>query len=251
MLTGLNNRYNKIRFNKPLPNMVLWFDAADISSFIFSIGNSISQWSDKSGNANHAQQATGANQPTVAVGLNGKNVVSFNGSTMSMKCINNTTFGIFEYYVVCKSSTNSMIFSRSNAGAFVEDYDWLSFKTPGNGTIALGRGSQAGLTTELWSGVINISDYLNKPVIMNATYEGFERAHMYINDSGKQPDQADNTVHQISAAPKTYDFNIGVGLSTQRFTGYIAEIIIYPVNHNPAEKRGMFLYLANKWGIGI
>jgi hypothetical protein len=251
MISGLNQKYRPIRFNKPLPGMVLWFDADDYSSFVFSTGTNISQWSDKSGNFNHAQQATGANQPSVSTSLHGKNVVNFNGSTSSMKCINNTSYGIYEYYVVVKSATNNYIFSRSNAGAFVQDYDWLSFRTPGNATIAVGRGSLAGSSTEQWTGVTNISNYLNIPVIMNARYNGFERAHMFINDTGKQPDVSDFSGGKVSSAPKSYDFNMGIGLGTSHFSGYIAEMIIYPVNHTDGEKRAMFQYLSNKWGIGI
>lgn len=42
---------------------VLWFDAADSSTITLN-GSTISQWSDKSGNNNHATQPTAAEQPT-------------------------------------------------------------------------------------------------------------------------------------------------------------------------------------------
>jgi len=59
----------------------LWFDAADAST-VTSGGGGISQWDDKSGNARHATQGTGGNQPDYVLGQqNGLNVIRFNGSS--------------------------------------------------------------------------------------------------------------------------------------------------------------------------
>lgn len=69
------------RWGKPfsplhLPGLKLWFDASDASTI--SVATGVSQWRDKSGQSNHALQATGAKQPTVAVeALNGKNTLAF------------------------------------------------------------------------------------------------------------------------------------------------------------------------------
>jgi hypothetical protein len=60
-------------------NLAFWFDASDRSTMSFATG--ISQWNDKSPNARHAIQATGANQPTISVrAINDKPAVAFNGS---------------------------------------------------------------------------------------------------------------------------------------------------------------------------
>lgn len=57
----------------------VWLDAADASTITLN-GSTVSQWSDKSGNARIATQATAANQPTyVTTGLNGKPALSFDG----------------------------------------------------------------------------------------------------------------------------------------------------------------------------
>ena len=45
-------------------NMALWLDASD-STTITHNSNAVTQWRDKSGNNNHANQATAANQPTL------------------------------------------------------------------------------------------------------------------------------------------------------------------------------------------
>lgn len=53
-------------------NCSLWLDASDTSTFT----QSVSQWTDKSGQGNHATQATAANQPAYS-----DNRVSFNGTS--------------------------------------------------------------------------------------------------------------------------------------------------------------------------
>ena len=62
-------------------DLALWLDAADSSTITLN-GSTVSQWSDKSNNARHATQGTAANQPTyTANGLNGKPVLTFDGSS--------------------------------------------------------------------------------------------------------------------------------------------------------------------------
>jgi hypothetical protein len=61
-------------------NTTLWLDAADTNKVTLN-GSAVSQWSDKSGNNRHATQSTGSLQPAyTTAGLNGLNVVTFDGS---------------------------------------------------------------------------------------------------------------------------------------------------------------------------
>lgn len=72
---------NKKRFTpRSIANLSLWLDAADTAT-ITQVAGAVSQWNDKSGNAYHATQATGANQPiTNTRTVNSKNVLDFDGS---------------------------------------------------------------------------------------------------------------------------------------------------------------------------
>ena len=57
----------------------LWLDAAD-SSTITTVSDAVNQWNDKSGNSRNATQSTSTNRPLLTVsGLNGLNVISFDG----------------------------------------------------------------------------------------------------------------------------------------------------------------------------
>ncbi|MFM6201253.1 MAG: hypothetical protein ACKPE1_19315, partial [Dolichospermum sp.] len=74
----------------------LWLDAADSSTIILN-GATVSQWRDKSGNGRHISQGTAANQPTyTANGLNGKPVLTFDGSDF----FNPVTVSLSEFSVI-------------------------------------------------------------------------------------------------------------------------------------------------------
>ena len=61
-----------------LPGLLLWLDASRITGL--NDGDSVSQWDDLSGNANHWAQATVSKQPTYETNeLNGRPIVRFDG----------------------------------------------------------------------------------------------------------------------------------------------------------------------------
>ena len=61
-------------------SLSLWLDAEDTSTITLN-GSNVSQWSDKSGNNNHAVQAIAVSQPAyLSTGFNGKPAVSMDGS---------------------------------------------------------------------------------------------------------------------------------------------------------------------------
>lgn len=65
-----------------VPGLIAWYDADDSDSIQHGTGTNVSQWNDKSDQANHITQGTPANQPTEESAVqNGKNVVRFNGTS--------------------------------------------------------------------------------------------------------------------------------------------------------------------------
>lgn len=65
-----------------ISNLVAYFDSADPASVTAS-SNAIGQWSDKSGNGNHAVQTTTAQKPVYGTDtINGKNVLTFNADAV-------------------------------------------------------------------------------------------------------------------------------------------------------------------------
>ena len=61
------------------PKNIMWLDA---SSLGLANGADVSSWTDLSGNANHATQATTANMPIFSTGIiNGKPIIRFRPTT--------------------------------------------------------------------------------------------------------------------------------------------------------------------------
>ncbi|MDG0964063.1 MAG: hypothetical protein P8O23_03305, partial [Opitutales bacterium] len=81
-------------------SMKLWLDAADASSITHS-SNAISQWSDKSGHANHATQSTAANKPTLV-----SNRVEFDGTTDHLIASTFVLENAHSIYAVAQSDSN-------------------------------------------------------------------------------------------------------------------------------------------------
>lgn len=82
---------------------LLWLDASDSASVIRDGSNLVSQWSDKSGNANHATQAVGANKPTYsAAGLNGRPCLDWGSSPAAGMGLTtpSITYGPFTIFMV-------------------------------------------------------------------------------------------------------------------------------------------------------
>lgn len=67
-----------------ISGLALWLDASDTATITQSAG-AVSQWNDKSGNANHATQGMAANQPSTNTRtINGRNVIDFDGLNDTM-----------------------------------------------------------------------------------------------------------------------------------------------------------------------
>lgn len=74
-----------------IANLALWLDASDTATITHS-SNAVSQWDDKSGNARHVTQGTGANKPTTnTTTQNGRNVLVFDSTDTLVRA--STTIG--------------------------------------------------------------------------------------------------------------------------------------------------------------
>ncbi len=89
----------------------LWLDGADTTSFTLN-GGSITQWNDKSGNGNHAQQGTLANSPTLS-----SSNVNFNGSQWFTTSITSAPTAE-SFFIVLNTSKNDTIdiFAGTSSG---------------------------------------------------------------------------------------------------------------------------------------
>ncbi len=96
-----------------IANLEMWL-SGDRSPVIFDVGNDISQWSDISGNGNHATQPFAVSQPSKGTTtLNGKDVIRFDGTNF-MNLPTATTLNIvnsdYEMIFVFRSSSGAIQF---------------------------------------------------------------------------------------------------------------------------------------------
>lgn len=121
-----------------------WYDASDAASITASSG-AVSQWNDKSGNANHITQATGTSKPTTGTQtINSLNVLDFDGGDFLSKTSgtslpdNSPGFTIIAVVKYDSLSAAGWIAFPTNAAA--SDFSW-SFGRNGANSMGI-RGYQ-------------------------------------------------------------------------------------------------------------
>jgi len=214
----------------------VWLDAADVSTISISTG--VSGWRDKSGFGGLVSQGTSGNQPAYTVGgLNGLNVLTFDGVNDSLE---NTTYvlpTVYSVYAVGRSSVAgySRLFTTRTADAIayigtgVTTSDYATFF--GNGTV--------------WNDLAT-----NTPArsIASTCIMGLVKANSvggaipYVNGIAQDAKNGTTTT--------TTGFILGRAPSNVQFwNGIVAEIIIQPALSTTAERQQFEGYLAWKWGL--
>ena len=157
----------------------LWLDAADPSTITLN-GSTVSQWRDKSGNGNHANQAVAANQPEIGVFTqNGLSLITVRNRAKFMSVTNSpnmlmgfgvvnirNTTSLSDILVIGSTSSNTHEFFIRN-GAPQISFDGLG-STKGKYNIDGGAFSgfaedhtASSLGCHIWGGVFESSNSLN------------------------------------------------------------------------------------------
>ena len=253
-----------------LPNVLrpaLWLDANDESTITIATG--VSEWRDKSGNARNVTQATGGTQPTYTLGgLNGKSVLSFNGSQYLTSPAAVSTWNFLH------NTNGSTVIAVWKAGN-VSDPNVL-YSLMGTSAIATANHGYAlvfddrasvprnervvGLVSRGVSGVpavANVSANLAHPVNVstilshicdpnNAT--AANRSFIRVNRGGVIQNNVDTA--SPSASNASFALQIGAaGNNASPLVGYIAEIIVLPSIASNNTRQILEGYLAWKWGL--
>jgi hypothetical protein len=237
----------------PVAGYSVWLDAADATTFTFSSGNVVSQWSDKSANAYAFTQGTVANQPTRSTTLNSKSTLLYDGSNDSLVSTAAASTWTFlsngdgaSVFAVLKStqssaglsswldtnggSTNDIgIFEFFNSNLFISD----TLK----GVSGVEITANVAHTISAW----NVwSYYLDQD---NATTA--DKIRIYKDDGGVNANNTTATTASNSNPSKT----LNIGSTAYRFGGEMAEIIIYPSILTNTDRQANVDYLQAKWGL--
>ena len=213
-----------------IPGCDVWYDAADSSAVVLS-GASVTQWSDKSGNAKHL---TAYNAPTYTGLLNGSKIITTNGSTSYLENSSYSLAQPFTVFVVCT-------LRGSTSGAY-----YVFEGTTGTGTAVILYSGAASGNLLMWAGTANVQPNpvvpfsSNVPLLYSAIFNG-STSSLGVNGlvtSGLNP----------GTNPKV-NLRFGRAWTGDYQNGDWAEVIVYNRNLATSERQQVEGYLAQKWGL--
>ena len=219
-----------------------WFDASDVCSVTFDTSNAISQWNDKSTNANDLSQTTPNYMPLYVQATsnpNGLPIVRFDGfstflsTTVSFSRSNPQT--VIAVSRVNDTNVNQTVYACSTAS---DCYEML-VAPPSSPQMSIYSG--ATLTDNEITGS-NPGSFL----ISRAIFNGISGSSIAVN-------------HGIGSVSGTVGPITGNGLTLGRngnsLSGYlngdVAEVVVYNRVLTPLEYGAIESYLAKKWGVQL
>jgi len=239
----------------PVAGYNLWLDANHAASFTYSSGTSVSQWTDRSGNAYAFTQATGTLQPNRNGTQNGKTTVYFDNGD---RLVGTSAASVWKYLhdgtgatlFMAVQSTNSVGSvstvvstqngSTSEVGYHFYIYDRTSAESfTGRGVGGTAFNAVATVTADSWNVFSTKLDQSNATVANKTLlYVGDGAAN---TNSGNYSPSTSNPLHTLIIG--------GVDGASYAFKGYIAEIIGYTSVLSEADRQKNVDYLQAKWGV--
>jgi hypothetical protein len=226
----------------------LWLDAADLS--VVTIATGVSQWRDKSGNANNLTQSTTGAQPTHTSSL-----ITFESNkylNIPTAVLNNLpTWSVF--FVINPISSSNWILAKQRDG--VNTYNILSMTYNTNS----GGGGQTGSTGFLyWRSLNNAGQLVSTAAIttstlqiLNLTYDG---TNLYFYKNGiLEKTTAGTFAIPNDTSPSAYTMGAwiqGVTIINSGVTNFsLGEMLVYNTGLTTAQRQQIEWYLVNKWGL--
>ena len=216
----------------------LWLDAADDSTITRS-GDLVSEWRDKSDNDRHASQATSGSQPSWTFeGLNGKDVLTFDGTSeflnlgTGLDFVAGTSHSAF--IVLADITSYSNIYGAANGNS-------------GSSSLHVGFANANTYRMNYWShdyGPSITANFESNGSILNYVWE--VGAPKQILANGK----SEGTGHNAQAiGTMAGGGRIGNIVGQGFIGGKIAEMVFLTGTVAQADRERMEGYLAHKWGL--
>lgn len=231
-----------------IAGLQLWLDADDSDTITLN-GSTVSQWDDKSGNDYHVTQSTASYQPTYNTAqLNGKNVVTFDGSddhilndsVASVASGNDVPITMFVVFKQLSSGTNEygVVFGSSSS------IQPLFCMMTNSNQLAAQQRTDAGTLTAAYSSVSSTSAYRVQSIVLSSS-------NLTVFDNGTSAASS-----SFSPAQTTLNtFTLGTWRRSGSMNGVaflhcdIAEVIIYNSALSTSDRESVESYLSTKWGI--
>ena len=223
---------------KSIAGLSLWLDAADSSTITISTG--VSVWADKNGNGRNAAQATGGKQPAYTATINGKNVVTFQGTDDTMQIGANAAFNANSQTIIVVSKQAS---SANQA---------LWYKADSNSAVGVIMRYRAG--TSFWPYQKN--DGLAETLATNSNTNTNANVYATVLEPANQAGFVNGAPVATATVTTGYDNNSGPWLGSRRdvgeyLAGDIAEVLHWNRALSASERSTVERYLGRKWGITV
>lgn len=219
----------------------LWLDASTLG---LANNAAVSSWTDLSGNARHATQATGTKQPTFKTGiLNGLPVLGFSGDCLVTPSI---TLGLFTVAVVFRSSGTAGLVYEHGPNAATTDGAYLYGTT--NNTVQVRRGGTSASGNHPSANWATDSTWRVAVHRFNGTRYG----HL-LRLNGAEVNLTTGGADSSTSLTTAQVLNIGsrANATALPLTGDIAEIVVIPSAIGVEDQFRLENYLAGKWGLTI
>ena len=232
----------------PVKNgLLLWLDAADDTTFNYSSGSIISQWRDKSGLNNHANQSVVGNQPSRSTFNNSRKSVNFVSSGVDYLLVsansNLALPGDASIFIVYKPATQTTAYA-----VLIDNYHgqggakgFVIQRVATNSQFYYGNGNGSDFvdtSASPWTYTDNVIQLLS---LNKASSTGTP----YISGTA----QTSRTVH-ANTVQDTTGLAIGTwGLGGREYNGDMCEILIFNRSLSSTEMKQVHTYLGQKWGI--
>jgi hypothetical protein len=255
-----------------IANLLAWYDASDSSSLFsddaatagVSADGQVAVWRDKSANAHHLTQSTGANRPLYRTsGIGGRPALDFNGSSSSIATrdgSNNLTFPIdlaaskaFSFVCVSiASSGNTLLpfsFKRTNVGDFQSGLVVYTTTASNEVEHILGNGASS-FRTEKYTATVTNAHILSASF---STTGSFLARFNSVTQTTTVSGQALTTWlgsgsgnHNLCVGARGFSANNNLG---QFMNGKIAELAMYTRALSLPELQQLERYVSGKYGI--
>lgn len=249
--------YDPADFFSPsdISDLKVWYDASDTATIAHS-GGAVSQWDDKSGNANHQVQATASLKPTTGTRtLNGLNVLDFTSDILATSgAVALDTVHTIAVVVVPDTVSGGAIITEFSVDTGTNKGSFTAI-APSGGSGTIGSNFHGGTTPAVlhtdryWSGISasTAAVFLTENDGTHAGHKGY----------------LDGTDLGAGTVPSGYNDNTGTVSFTEKlhvgarsggsvpFDGTIAEILIYDKVLSGTERADLTAYLGAKWGITV
>ena len=196
-------------------NAVLWLDASDATT-ISATNNLISQWRDKSGLNRHANQATGASQPSVV-----SSGISFAGAKFFNLDLSALT-GAYSLFIVHNYTSSQLSILQNSSVVF--SWSYLAQSGSGDTSISSGFGSPTYYKYDV------LQSWTTRASVHNAL----------INQT--------SIVASVNCTLSSFN-RIGQGASGAGFGDNIYEIVVIPGIISTENRNLLTGYLAAKWAL--